>query len=120
MPVTATFHTSTVSSPPRSPPKFGTFKTYVPPAKDPAAEEHASKLNELLNLRSKNISSIIAGEVPAPNPRAAELHAELGIDKVVLVKSPFVIDTTPGGFHDPNASVASASSGGKGLSLIHI
>ena len=52
--------------------------------------------------------------MPAPNPRAAELHAELGIDKVVLVKSPFVIDTTPGGFHDPNASVASASSGGKG------
>ena len=97
MPVTATFHYSRVKGPPM----------YRPPQRDVAADIHAAKANELLNLRSKNINHILdarqkAGDpykpisLPPSNPRVDELHKELGIDKVVLVKVPFQIDTTPG------------------------
>ena len=79
--------------------------------------ERAAKANELLNLRSKNINYILeqrsqaenqfaatsAIKLPEKNPRIDELHYELGIDKVVLVKCPFEIDTTPGGQWKPQA-----------------
>ena len=78
----------------------------------------AAKANELLNLRSKNIQHIIqqrqqaggefsatsAIKLPPKNPRVTELHQELGIDKVVIVKCPFEIDTTPGGFYKNRAA----------------
>jgi hypothetical protein len=104
MPVTATFHTST------SPPSLAGRRFRARPI-DPVEEERAAKANELLNLRSKNISSIIAQrekagndahasiKLPPKNPRMDQLHKELGIDKVVIVKCPFEIDTTPGGFY---------------------
>ena len=90
---------------------------YQRPLPNVAEQEHAAKANELLNLRSKNISSILeqraaAGnefaahssiKLPAKNPRIDSLHKELGIDKVVLVKCPFNIDTTPGGMWKPQA-----------------
>ena len=87
---------------------------YRPPQRDPAAELHAAKANELLNLRSQNISHILKQKAesndpyavvaqPPVNPRVTELHKELGIDKVVLVKCPFYIDTTPGGMWKPTA-----------------
>lgn len=97
---------------PISPPKQPVYqrpKSYVRPQPDPNEIAHASKANELLNLRSKNINHIIGQraeaasaytpiQLPPKNPRVDELHKELGIDKVVLVTSPFQIDTTPGGF----------------------
>ena len=106
-----------------SPPKHdyaGQFKrppAYTPPKPDPAEVAHAAKANELLNLRSKNINYILeqrsqqenefaahsAIKLPEKNPRIDELHYELGIDKVVLVKCPFEIDTTPGGMWKPQA-----------------
>jgi len=67
--------------------------------------------NELLELRSKNIGHIIneraqagprgAIHLPPDNPRVNQLHSQLGIDKVVLVSSPFNIDTTPQAAGDP-------------------
>ena len=117
MPVTAKFHTSPTRQHggTRFPAaqKQGYMTTYVPPKPDPVAAMQASKANELLNLRSKNINHILAQrsafgahshmpiELPAANPRIDELHKELKIDEVVLVKSPFVIDTTPGGMWQP-------------------
>jgi hypothetical protein len=104
MPITAKFH---------SPPKLKAYQRpmyYERPKPDPDAELAKAKANELLNLRSANIGSMLAQKeaaggphshekinVPAANPRMDELHKELGIDKVVLVKCPFQIDTTPGG-----------------------
>ena len=113
---TMSFHTKTTVSPPRR---------YQRPLPDPAAEAQAAKANELLNMRSKNISHIMAQRtavgpmgsitLPEDNPRANMLHKELGIDKVVLVKSPFQIDTTPGGFFEPGAGHSqSMEGGGKG------
>ena len=112
-------------SPPSSPPKaaasqqptFQRPKAYIRPEADPSADVEAAKANELLNLRSQNISHIIKQReasgaqfsahssitLPEANPRINHLHQELGIDKVVLVKCPFEIDTTPGGYYK-NAS----------------
>jgi len=68
--------------------------------------------NELLEIRSKNINSIMAQRKEAgprgaidmssiENPRGDQIHSQLGIDKVVLVSSPFHIDTTPQAAGDP-------------------
>ena len=114
MPVTMSMNKT---SPPRSPTYMHPSKSmYKPPSPDPAEVLAAAKANELLNLRSANISYILAQrseagkefanktaiKLPEANPRIDELHTELGIDKVVLVKCPFEIDTTPGGqWHNP-------------------
>jgi hypothetical protein len=106
------FHAKSSMSPPKQP-VYEVPKPYVRPTPDAAEQAHAAKLNELLNIRSKNINHILeqraqagnefsassAIELPPANPRADLLHKELGIDKVVLVKCPFTIDTTPGGFY---------------------
>ena len=119
MPVSMTFN----GRPPISPPKhdyggqFTRAPVWRPRQEDPAEMERAAKANELLNLRSKNINYILeqrsqaenqfaatsAIKLPEKNPRIDELHYELGIDKVVLVKCPFEIDTTPGGQWKPQA-----------------
>ena len=114
MPVTMSMNKT---SPPRSPTYMHPSKSmYKPPSPDPAEVLAAAKANELLNLRSANISYILAQrseagkefanksaiKLPEANPRIDELHKELGIDKVVIVKCPFEIDTTPGGqWHNP-------------------
>ena len=109
-------------------PVFRAPQKYVRPSADPRQELEAAKANELLNMRSKNISSILAQreangsefaahsaiQLPPQNPRIDELHQELGIDKVVLVKCPFEIDTTPGGFYKNQALSQDMNSGGKG------
>jgi len=118
MPPGMKFHTNVVNRVPAP--------RYRPPAVDPREMEQAAKANELLNLRSKNISHIMAQRVgvngfeshaavqpPAANPRVGELHQELGIDKVVLVKSPFKIDTTPNGYYNAQLS-QNMDNGGQG------
>lgn len=124
MPVTAKFH----QSPPlrRPSPPYVPAQQYVPPTPDPVAELQAAKANELLNLRSKNISNIIgqrqsspfdakaAIAVPPADPRVEALHKDLGIDKVVLVKCPFNIDTTPGGQWQNPLLTQDMTTGGKG------
>jgi len=116
------FHTRTVSPPPAN-----GFQ-YRRPLPDPQVELEARKANELLDLRSKNISHIIAQRetnnaagygrapihLPAANPRIDKLHSELEIDKVVLVTCPFEIDTSPGGFYKNQALSQSMENGGKG------
>ena len=94
---------------PSRPAQKPNYIVYSPPKKDPAAEAVAAKKNDLLNMRSKNIQHIMAQrtvvgfdshtpiQLPPANPKMEALHKELGIDKVVTVKCPFVIDTTPGG-----------------------
>ena len=112
MPVTATFHTKYPISPPKQP-IYKAPSPYKRPTPDPADEELARKMNDLLDYRSKNISNILAQKeghesayapvtMPPEDPRMESLHKELGIDKVVIVKCPFEIDTTPGGmWHNP-------------------
>ena len=57
--------------------------------------------------------STSAIQLPAANPRVNELHQELGIDKVVLVTSPFKIDTTPNGYYNSQLS-QNVENGGQG------
>jgi hypothetical protein len=119
------------SPPPTKQPIFKQPPAYVRPEPDKEAELAAAKANELLNLRSRGISSIIkqreeagsqyaahsAIKLPPADPRTEELHKELGIDKVVTVKCPFEIDTTPGGFYKTQGAQAvtqDVSNGGKG------
>lgn len=135
MPVTANFHQKVVRSPPRSPPHWqnGNLNEGRPkypqysftPKGDPFANE-AAAANELLDLRSKNINHIIKQraavgdygrsviELLPPDPRVEQLHMDLEIDKVVLVKMPFEIDTTPGGFYKNQALTQDMSGGGAG------
>lgn len=79
--------------------------------------------NELLELRSQNIKSIMqerskaegwghsAITMPAANPRVDELHQKLGVDKAVLVSSPMKIDTTPQAAGDPQGRWTAVDSG---------
>ena len=115
-------------SPPKgvSQQRFIRSQPYQRPRPDPAAEAEAAMANELLNRRSRAISHIIAQktavgdysnariEAPPADTRAEELHKELGIDKVQIVKMPFEIDTTPGGFYKNQALSQSMEGGGKG------
>ena len=64
MPVTTTFHTKL--SPPKQP-IYGSPKVYQRPQPDPADQLLASKANELLNMRSKNISYMMAQRQEAGN-----------------------------------------------------
>ena len=125
MPPSMKFHSST--SPTRQP-VYKQPQRYVRPEPDKKAELEAAKANELLNLRSQGISNMLkqreeagsqyaaqsAIKLPPANPRVEELHKELGIDKVVTVKCPFEIDTTPGGFYKNQALTQDLSGGGKG------
>ena len=114
-------------SPPTRQPIYRQPGQYVRPAPDPKAELEAAKANELLNLRSATISNILKQRAEAgsefaahsaikvhDDKRAEELHKELGIDKVVTVKCPFEIDTTPGGFYKNEALTQNVENGGKG------
>ena len=127
MPAAMRFHQKTVSpvKRPMLPPTH--MMQYQPPKVDPKAELAAAKANELLNYRSANISHIMAqraaiGEwsnapitLPTPDPRMEKLHKDMGIDKVVLVTSPFNIDTTPGGFYkNQELHSQDMAGGGKG------
>ena len=87
------------------PPSMKMNAGYRSPPKQISEDQMA---NDLLEMRSKNINHILQerdrvghwGTIavdPRPNPQAEAYHKALGVDKVVLVKSPFQIDTTPGG-----------------------
>lgn len=119
-----TFHNRVVRSPPRvhdgslAAARFQPAPQLQFGARDAAEEADAAKRNDLLNMRSKNIqhilkqreaagsefSSTAAITMPAKNPRMEALHKELGIDKTVIVKCPFEIDTTPGGYYRNKAN----------------
>lgn len=131
MPPSMTFHTKTTNSPtrpiqPKRPWPYVQPPSYSPPQPNVSAEAEAAKANELLNLRSKNISHILAQRaalpaysnepiaLPPENPRTEALHKELGIDKVQIVKMPFEIDTTPGGYYKSMELTQDMSDGGQG------
>ena len=124
MPASMKFH----SSPPKgvSQQRFIRGKPYQRPAPDPIEQAEAAKYNDLLNRRSQAISHIITQKtavgdysnaritLPPADPRKEQLHTELGIDKVQIVKMPFEIDTTPGGFYKNQELSQDMSGGGKG------